>query len=580
MPYLSEMTLPRLLPVLLLLLYLLPTPLEAQRRRNRDAEMWPPERGFSRLFLGGALQDVFERHYDFCGFAKAEGRRDYTPPNLESFLGKRSLLTRVEKANINGGNLLSYVFSAREISAGLDDVRYSPGNLLFNRAVGIELLPKPREGFDSFILTKNCGGYLKASLDAGLKPPYAAFAAALDTDARRNSSVLAMAGSFESPLSEILGAHDARTTEVMAALWQFYQQHPEYGGEAYYLRQFDGILIKHLTESSEVVAAEQSVGLNVSLPFSASLKSELSHRRENENTFTASDWETIVYTDFEGPYTRESMFYRLPGPEEIADYFAGLPVAAESPAPLREAAVHSHSVQVVGLPAELAGAGWEIVNLNTTAYREAPGLTVAAADDGVRFTVTGPTATDLFHDPTGEPINIAYELYLPGGPGVSAVRIPVGQQVGLSAHPLVQLAGTRFELHRRNTGQYAFQWHLTLNVEDGENPLDALGRFDAAPIRIGTDREALDAQVVAADYDSRLAVLNVTLESDRSWPLKMIDDRNMRTFSLSGELVLPVKGGYGVCRRTLAARLAVPRILAPATPPLLPIRSRPDPVQG
>ncbi|NJB85267.1 hypothetical protein GGR26_001012 [Lewinella marina] len=400
------MLISRLGLALLASLTLLPVSSEAQRRSKTETESWPPQRAYSRLFLGGALQQVFERHYDFCGFARAEGRRDYTPPTLERFLGKRTLRTRVEKADINGGNLLSYVFSGAEISAGLDDIRYSPDRLLFTQAEGVNLLPQPRDGFDSFVLTKNCGGYLKAALDAGWKPPYAAFAAALDTDARRSSSVLAMAGSFESPLSEVLGANDERTTELMAYLWQFYQFHPEYRGEAYYLRQFDGIVIKHLTDSKEVTAAEQSVGLNVALPFSAKLNSELSHRRENENTFSGSDWETIVYTDFDGPYTRESMYHRLPDPEEIADYFATLGTVAGSASPLREGAAHRHTVAVPGLPASLAGAPWEIHYLAEGIYNGMPGLAVAPTDSGLSFSLTGQAAPGLFQPQPREGVAI------------------------------------------------------------------------------------------------------------------------------------------------------------------------------
>lgn len=558
----------RSLLAILLALCLLPIDGEAQRRRKKDEPVWPPERAYSRLFLGGALQDVFARHYDFCGFTKADGKRDYTPPTIEKFLGQRTLRTRVEKADINGGNLLSYAFSAREIGAPLDAIRYSPNNLLYTEQEGINLLPEPREGFDAFVLTKNCAGYLKSALDAGLTPPYAAFAAALDTDARRSSTVLAMAGSFTSPLSEVLGANDARTTELMARLWQFYQDHPEYNGQAYYLQQFDGVVVKHLTDSEEVTAAEQSVGVNVSLPLSAKLNSSLSHRRENTNSYSGSDWQTIVYTDFDGPYTRERMYYALPGPDEIADYFANLATVATTSMPLREAAAHRHSVGVPGLPKALAGAGWQLQNLRGGAYKEVPSLAVSVSDQGLDFTLTGYTASSLFRTAqSAEQVAISYELVLPASNGLPALRIPVRQRMGTSAHPLVDLAGTRFELRRRNSGQYAFQWHLTVNVEDKENPLDPSGRFSAERMVVGTGGDTLHTQVVSATYDSRRATLNLVLESERSWPLAMIDDRRMRTFPMRAELCMPVKDGYSVCRRPVTAQLAVPRInVAPAAP--------------
>ena len=572
-----------LLLVFLLLLVTLPSLLDAQRRRKQDEPTWPPERAYSRLFLGGALQDVFARHYDFCGFTKAEGKRDYTPPTIEKFLGKRSLRTRVEKADIHGGSLMSYVFTEREIGAPLNAIRYSPTNLLYQTDDEAGTLPQPRDGFDSFVLTKNCGGYLKSALDAGLKPPYAAFAAALDTDAKRSSSVLALAGSFQSPLAEELSAGDERTTALMARLWQFYLEHPEFRSEAYYLRHFEGVLIKHLTDAEEVMAAEQSVGINVNLPLSASINSNLSHRRENRNTFSASDWETIIYTDFTGPYTREAMFAALPSPEQIAAYFAGLPAVSATAVPLREAATHRHSVELIGLPDALANAGWTIADVRGGAYQTNPDLFVGATDAGLNFTVQGQTEPSLFQHGQQELVTIAYDLVLPARNGMPELRIPVRQRMNTSAHPLVELAGTRFELRRRNSGEYAFQWHLTVNVEDRENPLDASGNFTAGSLRLhGKHGEALAARVIQASYDARRTVLTVTLESERSWPLREIDDRHMQSLPVETELILPVKDGYSACHRLITARLAVPRILtAPAAPPLvLPSLPALDPAQG
>ena len=571
---------------LLIALVALPSLLDAQRRRGKDEPTWPPERAYSRLFLGGALQDVFARHYDFCGFTKADGKRDYTPPTIEKFLGQRSLRTRVEKADIHGGSLMNYVFTERETEAPLDAIRYSPGSLLYAPDKQASPLPEPRDGFDSFVLTKNCGGYLKSALDAGLKPPYAAFAAALDTDAKRSSSVLAMAGSFQSPIADQLAAGDEATTALMARLWQFYLEHPDFRGGAYYLRQFEGVLIKHLTDAEEVVAAEQSVGVNVSLPLSASINSSLSHRRENQNTFSASDWETIVYTDFTGPYTREAMFAALPTPEQIAAYFAGLPAVSATAVPLREAATHRHSVELIGLPDALANAGWVLSDIRGGAYQESPDLAVRATEAGLNFTVSGQTAPALFRQGQQEVVTVAYDLVLPAKDGMPELRIPVQQRMNTSAHPLVELAGTRFELRRRNSGQYAFQWHLTVNVEDGENPLDAAGNFTAGRLQLhgGTRGEVLDARVVRATYDARRTVLTVTLESERSWPLSEIDDRHMQSLPIETELILPVKDGYSACRRLVSARLAIPRIvIAPAAAPLpRESLSRPvmDPAQG
>lgn len=552
---------------------------DAQRRRKRGAEPeWPPARAYGRTTLGNALQHVFERHYDFCGFVKPKGKRDYTPPTIDRFLGKRSLRTKVERADVNGGNLLSYIFTDEETTFPLDAIRYRADHLLFSRSAGVNLEPQPRPGFDAFLLTKNCSGYLKASLDAGLKPPYAAFGTALSTDDRRNSTVVAMAGSFVSPLTEVLRANDARTTELMAALWQFYQTNPEFIGRAYYLTQFEGVMVKHLTDAAAVTRTELTLGVNVAIPLAGKIKTEIGKERTNTNEFAGTDWETIVYTDFAGPYQRAAMFAALPSPDDIAAYFGKAPLirggAAAQPGPmpaLREGGAHRHSIVIPGLPTDLAGAGWRLENVRGGAYRGAPQLQVMAnGDNGLSFSIGGQAAPDLFlPNQPGAIANVPiyYELVLPGRGG-NGLRIPVQQRIPTSTHPLVDMAGARFELQRKNNGQYAFRWYLTLNVNDRENPIDPNGKFEIAELDGGYSDKPVALNVVDTRYDAHRSIFNLTLETERTWPLGNIDDRNMQTLPVRMTAGLPVKDGYSLCQRPVEARLAVPRIRVASVPRL------------
>lgn len=543
--------------------------LDAQRRRDRDKaeDAWPPVRSYSRTSLGSSMQSVFARHYDFCGFKKLTGKRDYTPPTIDRFLGRRNLRTRVERADLNGGNLLNYIFTAEETTYPLDKIHYRPDHLLFNEADGVNLDPQPREGFDAFLLTKNCSGYLKASLDVGLKPPYVAFASALDTDARRNSTVVALAGSFISPLSEVLGANDDRTAELMIKLWRFYQDHPEYAYGAYYLTQFEGVTVKHLTDAEEIRQTEQSLGVNVSLPLAGNFQSDLNRTTLRENKFSGTDWETIVYADFEGPYQRQSLFARLPSAQEVVDYFYDNPVlrpVGTRYASLREGGSHEHAFEIAGLPAGLAGLGWQLDNLSTGAYRNNPALEVAPQGAGLLFTVRGFAAPQLFspdNTTVFEFLPVSYDLVLPARSGMPPLRIPHEVSLPLSNHPIVEMAGNRFELRRKNNGQYAFQWHLTLNIDDRENPLDESGEFKANKIAAGTDSLALTVVMVEAEFDPRRSVLNVVLETEENFPLARINDRNMQTVPASIEAFFPVKDGYSLCRRPLLTQLAVPQIV-------------------
>lgn len=557
-------------PARLLLLSLLFTSFsaDAQRRRGaKEADAWPPVRSYARTSLGSALQSVFARHYDFCGFEKLKDRRDYTPPNINRFLGQRSLRTRVERADLNGGNLLSHLFTAAETGYPLDRIQFRPDHLLFTAADGIDLEPRPREGFDAFLLTKNCSGYLKASLDAGLKPPYVAFGTAMETDARRNSTVVAMSGSFESPLTEILAANDVRTTELMVRLWRFYQDNPEYAAGAYYLTQFEGVMIKHLSDAKEIRRSEQTLGINVSVPLGGQFHSDLNRTMLQDNAFAGTDWETIVYTDFEGPYQRDRLYARLPGPVEVAEYFYYNPIAQSGQArqaALREGGAHEHSVFVDGLAGGLAGMDWRIENLRGGAYRDRPALDVTAQGTGLRFTVRGFSAPKLFsadNRTAFELLTLVYDLVLPAKNGMPEIRIPYRTRLPVSNHPLVEMADNRFELSRQNNGQYAFRWFLTLNVDDRDNPLDETGEFRANTISAGAPGQPLDVHLIAANFDARRSVLNVVLETRGNWPLDEIDDQHMRTVPAEIEAFFPVKNGYRLCRRPLRAQLAVPQVM-------------------
>ncbi len=278
----------------------LPQDLDGQRSRikrklrKQRLEDWPPEQSYRRASLGYSLQYVFEKHFQFCGFKAESDRRDFVPADISKFLGRRDLRTKVEMADISGGGLFNYVFGDLELGTPLNAIRYQSTNLLTLDGLPAQFTLNPDERFDAFVLTKNCSGYLKAALDAGIEPPYSAFRTALSTDERRESSVIAVSGSFVNPLREILAANDNRTTELMLRLWQFYRENPNYAGYAYYLKEFEGIMIKHLTTAENISQVEAEIGININGPLGAHLKAGLSTGRSRSGSFSGTDWETIV----------------------------------------------------------------------------------------------------------------------------------------------------------------------------------------------------------------------------------------------------------------------------------------------
>lgn len=589
------MFLDKQLVILLILLFISLDFIEAQptnlskkelKQQQELLEEWPPKRGFSRVSLGYALQRVFKKHYQFCGFPEVSGARDYTPPTLSRFLGKRDLRTRVEQANLSGGNLLNYIFTNEELDVPLDIMRYQSDRLLNMGQMATNLMPQPREGFDSFVLTKNCTGYLKACLDAGIKPPYSSFRVALNTDDRRESSVLALAGSFVSPLGEILAARDSRTTELMSRLWLFYQAYPELIGRAYYLREFEGILVKHLSNSEAIIQSERALGVNVSLPLSANLNTNLEAGRSNQVNFSGTDWETIVYADFAGPYQRQNLYAAFPTPAEIVDYFANLQPtfsrAKDFPL-LTEGAEHRHYLSLSGVPPELARQPWRIVDLSPDVYQEVPrseNRFVQDADGrfGLQFTVSGQPNTGLFrgllHLRPGS-VGLRYALEMDGFCAGEKLRLYVDQELATSLQPTISVVRSDFDLSKRDNRQFACQWEIELALEDGENPIAFDQETFVSNLLVRNADEELDVELVSSTFDARRHMLYLVFATRQSWSLEQINDRKMNNFNLSSDLHLPTERGIERAIRPLKAIIAMPEIeakevTAPQNIPLLP----------
>lgn len=561
--------------LLFILLFIASTAVEAQRNRrgksSSDEPSWPPERRYASISLGSALQRVFQKHYNFCGFPAAEGSRDYTPPTIEGFLGRRTLRTRVEQANLSGGNLLNYIFSEVEIDAPLDAVRYQTDRSISLREQATVFLPQPREGFDAFVMTKNCGGYLKACLDAGINPPYSAFSTALNTDERRESSVLTLAGSFESPLSEIIAARDSRTTELMSRLWLFYQQHPEYVGKAYYLREFEGVLVKHLSNAEAVFQSERELGVNVNLPFSARIKSTLTQGKTASQNFQGTDWETIVYADFEGPYQRRNMYTPLPGPADISDYFASLQLtfnnASDFPL-LTEGAEHRHYLTLVGMPAELARMPWLIKEISEGSYAETPRIDhhffeEANGQSGLKITVSGQPAPQLFsgrpEDRSGS-VPLRYTIALDQELFGQQLILRIDKELGTSSSPIVHLLRANFDLTKRDSRDFAFLWEVELALEDRDNPVDYGKEALVSNIVVRNSNTTLAVELLKSQFDARRHSLLLTFASRDAWPLARIDDQQMDNYNLSADVHLPIQRGTGRTIRPVKAVIAVPKI--------------------
>lgn len=511
---------------------------------HRRAE-WPPEQSYPRLSLGYTLQKTFERHCEYCGFETPDGRRDYIPQDISKFLGRRGLRTKVESADIRGGGLLYYIFTGEDIGKSFEYLAYAPSRVMRLNSVENQFAINPDENFDAYILHKTCSGYLKAALDAGIQPPYASFRAALDTDSQRESSVLALSGAFVSPLHYILAANDYRTTEFMMKLWRFYQENPEFVNNAYYLREFEGVMIKHITSAEENYRIETEGGLNINAPLSARLKASFALGKGGRGAFFGNDWETIIYTDFEGPYQKSKLFSPLPSPEEISRYLEGIKLAFQKAQDLPlmiEGVEHKHFLIVEGIPDNMADNFWVIENVQPGVYEGTPSLFAQPYRDsesgasGCRFTVSGRPLAGNFRGPVEQrpgKVNVRYQIRSKEPVNGQYLVFDIDEEIQTSSHPIAAVSEGAFDLSKKDGWNFAFQWKFAIDIEDRYNPVN----FEAQPyignLLVRRSDKELNVRIAKVEPDLARKRFYITLETQEAFPLDRIDNSNMLSYNLS-----------------------------------------------
>ncbi len=548
----------------------------AEKLEKTRAENWPPQRVHGRSTLGYALQQVFKRHAEFCGFKVQDNGRDFVPPDASRFLGRRTLRTPVETADISGGGLLYYVFHEQERYIPFASIRFTPSKVLRLPGTPQPFAIHPDENFDSFILTKTCSGYLKASLDAGIEPPYAAFKAALDTDSRRESSVMAISGSFVSPLRIALDANDRRTAEAMMKLWQFYRENPGYIGKAYYLREFQGVMIRHVSTAEENARIESEGAFNLGGPLPARLKAAFGIGAGKSSVFSGTDWQTILFADFDAAYTRDRIFAPLPTPAEIRRYFEQLrPLAylsGSSPI-LVEGVRFQHVVELPGVPEEMSVAFWELEAVSPGCFDDTPvfdtGYFTKGENYGCRFSLSGRPARVHFNPYNSNRAGVAKVSYVIRSRqpiGSEYIRIRVEAETPTSIHPLARMARGEFNISRKDNRHFALQWTFEVEIEDADNPVD----FSVAPSIDKITLRNADGEVpvylanLQADPGRRRFF--ITLETQETWPLDRIDDGQSQSYNLSLDIHLKSLRADTFAARPVQGIVHLPGIRPPAPP--------------
>lgn len=545
----------------------------AQKLEKYRTDNWPPTRSYSRVSLGYALQQKFKTHAQYCGFDVKGNNRDYVPNDINRFLGSRDLRTKVETADIRGGGLMYYIFHDSELNQPFNVMNFSPSKIMTFDRLKDQYALNPDENFDTFILTKTCGGYLKAALDAGIEPPYAAFKAALETDSRRESSVLALSGSFVSPLKLALQSNNDLTAEALMKLWRFYQENPSYVDHAYYLREFEGVLIRHITNAEEnrKIALEGGVDLNGLLP--ARLKTSFATNAGSSSAFTGTDWETIIYADFEEKGTsRDKLFSKLPSPSDIRRYFEGFqPVFQKSrdfPV-MTEGIDYKHFLVVEGIPENMTNNFWEIESVQPGVYEGIPSLQAEyfkddkAGTNGCRFTITGrPLRQNFVGSATTRPgsLPLSYVIRSKVPVGGEYIRFRINEEVQTSAQPVASIGAGEFDLTKKEDRKFAFQWKFEVDIEDTYNPVNYAETPYIGNLTVRRSDKSLNVKLAKIETDAQRKKFFITIETLDTYPLDKIDDINMVPYNLSLDIHLRNKMSNAVSVRPLKGILYFPGI--------------------
>jgi len=543
----------------------------AQKLEKYRRENWPPIRAYSRVSLGYALQQKFKLHAQYCGFDIPSGKRDYVPSDINKFLGNRTLRTKVETADIRGGGLMYYIFHDSEMIQPFDVIQYVPSKVLRIADLTEEFAINPDENFDTYILTKTCGGYLKSALDAGIEPPYAAFRAALETDSRRESQIVALSGSFVSPLKLVLDANNDQTVEVLMKIWKFYMDNPDYVGSSHYLKEFEGVMIRHIASTEQNRAIEMEAGVNLNGLLPGRLKTQFGAGATTQGTFSGTDWETIIYADYdEKNMYREDLFAELPSPAFIRRYFENIHPAFQKSRDfpvMTEGITHKHFLTVEGIPENMTENFWEIESVKPGVYEGYPNLEAQYFEDGnvsgCRFTVSGRPLRENFQGaeatrPSRLPLSYTIRSRYPVNG--EYLRLYVNEEIQTSAHPVASVGNGEFDLTKKEDRKFAFQWKFEVDIEDNYNPVDFADMPYIGNLTVRRSDKNLNVKLANIEADPQRKRFYITLETFDTYPLDKIDDLNMMPYNLSLDVHLNSKISGSTSVRPLKGILYFPSI--------------------
>ncbi|MDA3943137.1 MAG: hypothetical protein PF694_06315 [Bacteroidetes bacterium] len=371
-----------------------------EREEEELEKKWPPKNpNYTDGSLGFQLNDLFKSFAMNSGLTQNENR-DFIPKPVANFVGEGKLSQSSELADISGKGLFFYVFTN-------DDRIKALNSIIFNNNVSRKInVPgyssfdlKVDDDLDNFLITSTARGYIDASIEGGIKPPFTSIKVAGQKEKEQKTALMAVYGSFESPIIKKINTE----TEILLTLWDVYKINPTLIDNAFYLKEFNGVISRVTTSNSEYNKLAGAGVLNYSGPVGLKLKAKLEASKENKSIFNATDWNTYVNVQGLNEQSRKDLFISCPSIEDIQRHFTEVnSIRIDNNLFVKDFPDdHKISFFVKGIPTDYIGDNiWKITSESNNLEAN-PQLTVTEAQDkgatGAIFTFTCNPNTSIFN---------------------------------------------------------------------------------------------------------------------------------------------------------------------------------------
>lgn len=450
--------------------------------------------------LGKKLQAQFGKHCQSCSvITEILPIRDYIPRDIKNHFDREELeSTLVESIPVKGSALLRYVFLENQRSSNLDKSIFTvTDDLILN-----PITDTPQDydvvnskDFPSFLYTTNCASLVNLVAKGQGSTGAAVLSAAVDIDNQRKSSLYTYVGLFKSPLNSIINDKNARTTELMLNLWQFYQQHPNYVNKAYFLKEFRGLTIGRTISSEQYRKVESTVGINLSAGM-ASVNIDGSASFKINSTFSGTDFETFLYNKFTGNYKREDMFGKLPDPNDIVEYFKIPSVYnvsfIENNELMSNGNTHTIYLNIDGVPQSFINAAkWKLSKVDGNAYEpNTAELTnvykIHGKENSAQFVISGiPNAKHFSNANPATNILVSFSIETNDIINNKRIEIPFTRKITTTVHPIPKFTSKAlpYSFTKLSEDKFTLSWKTPITFIDNEKAVNyALGKTASATL--------------------------------------------------------------------------------------------------